>query len=177
MRRCPATLTLPLLYRRGPDRRLAPPCRVRLASSCTQLYAASVGWFHGQPIMVDRGRHLQGLTEHALWLRRVAGEGERALLRGGTWRWCLMPCNQSCRSARRSVLRILRISTAVFAGRRRRPRCPVRRDVHSVDVARCGLAAVPEALAGMESMTSLDFSFNPRGAAGSTCSRCASCGS
>lgn len=42
-----------------------PPCRVRLAGSCTQLNAASVGWFRRQPILVRPKEYLQGLAAHA----------------------------------------------------------------------------------------------------------------
>ena len=54
---------------------VAPPSRVRLAASYTQLYVASVGWFHRQTVLVSPRKDLQGLAAHARWLRWVAGGG------------------------------------------------------------------------------------------------------
>ena len=141
----------------SPCRRLPLPCRVRLAASCTQLYAASAGWFLHQPIRVGPRQNLEGLAAHARWLRRVAGEGAAR----GAACGALAPVPDALQPTLPHAAPV-EVSFEFYGPRVLDALNTLRGvNVQRVDAARCGLAAVPEALEGMESVASLELSGNP----------------
>lgn len=60
-------------------RRAPPPlaCRVRLATTCRALRAASVGWFRGDVFQLDTEAATP--PQHLSWLCRVKGKGKPAV--------------------------------------------------------------------------------------------------